>query len=63
MGVDIDKKVKALKKKIRQVEELEERQAKGEEMNEAQLEKITKKPEVQKEMATLCALMGPMSLE
>ena len=47
----------------RQVEDLEEKQTKGDEMDAGQLEKIQKKPEVQREMATLSALLGAVDLE
>lgn len=46
------KSVKALQKKLRQIEELEERQAKGEALNEDQLSKVAAKARVQADLTS-----------
>lgn len=45
--------IKALQKKLRQIEELEERQAKGEALNEDQLSKVAAKAKVQADLTSV----------
>ncbi|KAF9565643.1 hypothetical protein EC968_004039 [Mortierella alpina] len=52
-AVDPEKKLRALNKKLRQVEQLKERQDKGEAMLPEQLEKITKMDELLAQIAEL----------
>jgi partner of Y14 and mago protein len=52
-SVDPEKKLRALNKKLRQAEQLKERQEKGEEMLSEQLEKISKLDELQTQIAEL----------
>ncbi|KAF9988022.1 hypothetical protein BGZ75_010156 [Mortierella antarctica] len=52
-AVDPEKKLRALNKKLRQVEQLKERQDKGETMLPEQLEKITKMDELLAQIAEL----------
>eukprot|EP01035_Chromulina_nebulosa_P018971 gene18971-24782_t len=49
----IEKKIKALRKKIRQIEELEERQSSGQTLTLEQLEKLSKKKEINDELEKL----------
>eukprot|EP00929_Paragymnodinium_shiwhaense_P030641 TRINITY_DN17327_c0_g1_i1.p1 TRINITY_DN17327_c0_g1~~TRINITY_DN17327_c0_g1_i1.p1 ORF type:complete len:256 (-),score=146.53 TRINITY_DN17327_c0_g1_i1:124-891(-) len=45
-----EKRVKALQKKLKQIQELEERQAKGDALNEDQLAKVAQKAELEKQL-------------
>lgn len=51
----IEKKIKALNKKIRQIEELEQRMIKGESLNDEQKEKVKKGKSLRDELAKLTA--------
>ncbi|TPX62036.1 hypothetical protein SpCBS45565_g07088 [Spizellomyces sp. 'palustris'] len=51
--VDIEKKLKNLRKKLRQVEELKEKQAKGENLIQEQRDKLAGKKDLEKEIAEL----------
>jgi len=51
--VDLAKKRKGLLKKLKQIEQLEERLAKGETLEKEQLEKISKKDEIEEELELL----------
>ncbi|KAF9111710.1 hypothetical protein BGX27_004552 [Mortierella sp. AM989] len=51
--VDPEKKLRALNKKLRQAEQLKERQDKGEELLPEQLEKVSKMDELQAQIADL----------
>jgi partner of Y14 and mago protein len=51
--VPLDKRIKALNKKLRQISELEEKLVKGEKLNEEQMGKINKGKEIRNELATL----------
>ena len=55
---DLAKKVKNLRKKLRQIEELEERLGEGLSLNDEQTGKIESKPKVELELQTLEALVG-----
>lgn len=57
---DLAKKVKNMKKKLRQVEELEERLGKGGELNADQQGKVEGKPSLCKEIAELEALLAKL---
>lgn len=57
---DIEKRVKALKKKTRQIEELEERQKKGEVLNVDQQGKLVAKQAIFSEMQTLEEMLAKM---
>ena len=48
-----NKKIKNLTKRLRQIEQLEERKSKGESLNEEQEEKISRRAEVEKELKDL----------
>lgn len=58
--VDIQKKIKGLKKKVRQIQEYEERQAKGETLNADQLGKVESKTAVTDELAVVESLMAAL---
>ncbi|KND00287.1 uncharacterized protein SPPG_04616 [Spizellomyces punctatus DAOM BR117] len=51
--VDIEKKLKNLRKKLRQIEELQEKQAKGGNLIQEQRDKLSGKKDVEKEIAEL----------
>ena len=53
---DLAKKVKNLRKKLRQIEELEERLGEGLSLNDEQTGKIASKPKVEKELNDMEAL-------
>jgi len=55
--IDVGKKVKALKKKLRQIEELEEKKAAGVELNADQQGKVQAKPELVDEIKLLESLV------
>jgi len=55
--IDIPKRVKNLKKKLRQIEELEELSATGKQLNEDQQGKLIAKPDVNAEIALLESMM------
>lgn len=48
--ISLEKKLKALKKKLRQIEELEQKQTKGEGLSSDQLDKMLKKDEILREI-------------
>ena len=50
VNIEVDKKIKALRKRLRGIEELEAKQADGAELNADQLSKITVKGEVEAEI-------------
>lgn len=52
-AADLDKKKKALNKKLKQIEELKTKQASGETLNAEQLNKITTESELRQELANL----------
>lgn len=52
-GEDNSKKIRALQKKLRQIEQLEEQHQAGKELNNEQLDKISKKQEILDELNTL----------
>jgi translation initiation factor 2A len=52
-AVEVEKKIRAVKKKIRQIEELKERQAGGETLEKTQIQKIESLPTLEAELAGL----------
>ena len=53
--VDKEKEAKKIQKKLRQIEQLEEKQASGVTLEEAQLAKLAAKPELEAQLAALTA--------
>ncbi|KAI8877345.1 hypothetical protein K501DRAFT_288454 [Backusella circina FSU 941] len=51
--VPLEKRIKALNKKLRQISELEEKLVKGEKLNEEQMDKVNKGKEIRNELAKL----------
>jgi uncharacterized protein with WD repeat len=58
---ELSKEVKKLAKKLRQIEELEERATKGETLNADQLGKVAQKEKVTSEHSKLAELLGGKS--
>ncbi|CAM0142769.1 hypothetical protein VKS41_002671 [Umbelopsis sp. WA50703] len=50
---EADKKIKALQKKLRQIDDLKKKQGSGEKLNEDQLEKLSKAKSIEEELSKL----------